>query len=129
MLYISLRFYMIIPLPESGQDSQLKKKQHIAQFHCSKVVSTHLWNAPRKNLYQQAIRRDSFHSWRCRGIARTHRAPVEPPGIIAFKKSIEGRIPGTTCFVGSIAHLRGAFPEKKSARITRYSTSMVYLPT
>ncbi len=27
----------------------------------SKVVSTHLWNTPRKNLYQQAISRDSFH--------------------------------------------------------------------
>ena len=36
----------------------------------SKVVSTHLWNTPRaRNLYQQAIIRDSFHNWRCeRGI-------------------------------------------------------------
>ena len=28
-----------------------------------KVVSTHLWNTPRKNHYQQALSRDSFHSW------------------------------------------------------------------
>ena len=32
------------------------------------VVSTHLWNTP-LNLYQPAISRDSFHNWRCRGIA------------------------------------------------------------
>ncbi len=35
----------------------------------SKVVSTHLWNTP-LNLYQQAISRDSFHSW-----------PGELPGV------------------------------------------------
>ena len=33
------------------------------KFLTSKVVSTHLWNAP-LNLYQQAISRDSFHTWR-----------------------------------------------------------------
>ena len=32
-------------------------------MHVSKVVSPHLWNTP-LNLYQQAISRDSFHSWR-----------------------------------------------------------------
>ena len=36
----------------------------------SKVVSTHRTGThPFRNLYQQAISRDSFHSWRCRGIA------------------------------------------------------------
>ena len=50
-------------------------RKHLSQvqippmrFHeilISKVVSTHLWNTPRKkNLYQQAISRDSFHNWR-----------------------------------------------------------------
>ena len=37
-------------------------------FHCSKVVSTHLWNTP-LNLYQEAKEFFFFHNWRTGGIA------------------------------------------------------------
>ena len=37
----------------------------------SKVVSTHLWNTPLSQpLPTGDFSRDSFHSWRCRGMAR-----------------------------------------------------------
>ena len=38
------------------------------------------WNTPRKNLYQQAIFRDSFYNWPCRGIA----SGVRYRGVLSF---------------------------------------------
>ena len=58
------------PHARSGCKSKKFAKKYYPKWWWfdSKVVSTHLWNTP-LNFYQQAISRDSFHNWRCRGIA------------------------------------------------------------
>ena len=52
------------------QDSGVKTWR-LQNSHLSKVGHQHteLEHTPKRNLYQQAIWRESFHNWRCRGIA------------------------------------------------------------